>query len=141
MPLDKLSVALEVAASGSFADSYRLALFDIRSENSDQSGAAVTFSARSSVTDLPSGNYAARLVVNPNWQNAFDTLPLAHGDRLPFRYVEEFDYSNNASNTFQIDVTNTKTCAEDSFEDDDSFSAATVIPCLLYTSPSPRDRG
>lgn len=128
LPLDKLSVALEVAASGSFADSYRIALFDIRSENSDQSDAAVTFSARSSVTDLPSGNYAARLVVNPNWQNAFDTLPPAHDDRLPFRYVEEFDYSNNASNVFQIDVTNTKTCAEDSFEDDDSFSAATVIP-------------
>ena len=128
LPLDNLSVALEVGASGSFADSYRIALFDIRSESTDETGSAVTLSARSTVTDLPSGNYAARLVVNPNWQNAFDTIPSDHDSRQPFRYAEEYDYSNNASNVFQIDVTNTKVCTEDSFEDDDNFSTATAIP-------------
>jgi len=128
LPFDELSVALEVGASGSFADSYRIALFDIRRDSDSQTGSAVALTARSALTDLPSGNYSARLVVNPNWQNAFDTVPATHDDRQPFRYIEERDYSNNASNVFQIDVTNTKECIEDSFEDNDSFSTATVIP-------------
>ena len=128
LPLANLSVVLEVAASGSFEDSYRLALFDIRSENEDQTGSAATLSARSTATDLPSGNYAARLVVNPNWQNAFDTVPDGHDDRTPFQFIEERDNSNNASNVFQIAVNSAKVCAEDGFEDNDSFATATVIP-------------
>ena len=128
LPLDTLSVVLEVGASGSFEDSYRLAVFDIRSESAGDAGAASTFTARSTATDLPSGNYAARLVVNPNWQNAFDTVPDDHDDRTPFQFIEERDNSNNASNVFQIAVNSAKVCAEDGFEDNDSFATATVIP-------------
>ena len=67
--LDALSVALEIAASGRFSDSYRQSLFDIRVlDNSASDSATLALSARGAATGLPGGTYSARLVVNPNWQ-------------------------------------------------------------------------
>lgn len=138
--LDALSVILEVAVSGSFVDSYRLPLFDIRSlvdsgisesSNSDNlstDAGTLAFTARSTVADLPSGNYSARLVVNPNWQNVFDVMPPTVDQSLPFHFLEETDYNNNVSNDFSINVVSTLACVEDEFEQNDSFANATVIP-------------
>jgi len=126
IPLDSLSVALEVAATGSFADSYTIPLFDIR-EDDNSSDENNLLTARSAATQLPSGSYIARLVVNPNWQHAFDIVP-AGSDARPFHYLQERDYSNNASGTFQLPVAGGYTCDEDGFEDNDSVSTAAVIP-------------
>lgn len=128
LPLDQLSLALEVAATGRFTDAYRMPLFDIRSVDDSAVGSSAELTARGAATDLPSGTYLARLVVNPNWQNAFDSVPADSDHSQPFRYVAERDYSNNASNTFQIQVQNTVVCAEDSFEDNDDVLSANAIP-------------
>ncbi len=128
IPLDQLSVALEVAASGSFEDSYRMPLFDIRETEVEKNSGYLSLSARSAAADLPTGSYIARLVVNPNWQYSFDSVPQGSNDSQPFRYIEERDYSNNASNTFQITVSNTTECVEDAFEDNDSIGDAVAIP-------------
>ncbi len=126
--LDNLSVALEVAASGSFEDSYTTPLFDIREQGgSIQSSGEYALSARSTGTDLPAGNYAARLVVNPNWQNAFDFVPADNGIQA-FHFADELDYKNNASEVFQVNVRNTIECSEDGFENNDSLSTATAVP-------------
>ena len=128
LPLDDLSLALEVAATGTFADAYRMPLFDIRAADDGGVGSTAVLTARGAATDLPSGTYLARVVVNPNWQNAFDSVPADSDHSKPFRYVDERDYSNNASNTFQIQVENTTVCAEDSFEDNDDVFSASEIP-------------
>ena len=127
VPLDNLSVALEIAATGSFADSYTIPLFDIREQDDNASSDSVLLSARSTSTQLPAGTYISRLVVNPNWQHAFDIVP-AGNDARPFHYVDERDYSNNASGTFQISVAGSYACNEDGFEDNDNVSTAAVIP-------------
>ncbi len=128
IPLDRLSVALEVAASGSFEDSYRMPLFDIREADVEKNSGYLSLTARSAAADLPAGSYIARLVVNPNWQYSFDSVPQDTNDNRPFRYIEERDYSNNASNTFQINVSSTTECVEDAFEDNDSIGDAVAIP-------------
>ena len=127
IPLDDLSVALEVAATGSFADSYTVPLFDIRGEGDSSSRDIQSFSARSTGTKLPAGSYISRLVVNPNWQHDFDAVPEG-GDARPFHYIDERDYSNNASATFQVSVGGSYACEEDGFENNDSVSTAVEIP-------------
>ncbi len=127
--LDELSVALEIAATGSFDDSYRQPLFDIRMQGEASAGTgSLSMTARGAAVDLPGGNYSARLVVNPNWQNAFDIVPQQRDQSQPFHFVEESDYANNASNVFAIGVQSAMACAEDGFEDNDSFATATAIP-------------
>ena len=127
--LDALSVALEIAASGRFSDSYRQSLFDIRVlENSASDSGTLSVSARGAATGLPGGIYSARLVVNPNWQNAFDIVPEDRDQSQPYHFIEERDYANNASNTFSVSVPATIACSEDEFEENDSLSTATVIP-------------
>ena len=127
--LDALSVALEIAASGRFSDSYRQSLFDIRVlDNSANDSGTLSLSARGAATGLPGGTYSARLVVNPNWQNAFDIVPEDRDQSQPYHFIEERDFANNASNTFSVGVPSTIACAEDEFEENDSLSTATVIP-------------
>lgn len=126
--LDSLSLALEVAGTGSFADSYRITAYDIRESGENQGSGGVGLTARSTDVDLPSGRYDARLVVNPNWQNMFDSIPKGHNEAQPFRYISESDYKNNASNIFQIDVNSSTACAEDRYENNDSAESATAIP-------------
>ncbi len=127
LPLEQLSVALEVSANGNFDDAFRTALFDIRSDNgADSSG--TSFTARSAPIDLPSGGYSARLIVNPNWQYAFDTVPADHNHGEAYRYISESDFSNNASTTFQVSMQGTTVCAEDGFEENDSMSTALALP-------------
>lgn len=127
--LDNLSVALEIAASGSFDDSYRQPLFDIRTRGDAAAGSEVlSLTARATAADLTAGSYSARLVVNPNWQNAFDIVPADRDQSQPFHFIEESDYSNNASNSFALAVHSGMACAEDGFEDNDSVASAAVIP-------------
>ncbi len=126
VPADSLSVALELSASGNFGNSYRTALFDIRTDNAGSSNAA--FTARSAPIDLPSGTYNARLIVNPNWQYAFDTVPADHSHGDAYRYVQETDFSNNATDAFQVQVQSSMACAEDGFEDNNTVQTAYPIP-------------
>lgn len=127
IPMDMLSVALEVAATGTFSDSYRMPLYDLREEGAAADG-GISVSARSAPLELPDGTYIARLVVNPNWQYAFDVVPNGGNDAQPFRYLAERDFSNNAGNTFQITVSNNIECSEDEYEDNDGIGTAAVIP-------------
>lgn len=124
LAVDQLSVALEIAGSGSFTDAYRISLFDLRTSDSNSN----VFTARSAPVDLPGGAYTARLVVNPSWQYAFDIAPTDHMHSEPFRFVDEGDFSNNVSSTFEIDVANALVCVEDGFEDNDEIGSAQVIP-------------
>lgn len=124
--LDALSIALEVAAAGSFDDSYRQALFDIRVL--ENTGGQLSMSARASAPGLPTGSYTARLVVNPNWQNDFDVVPANLDQSQPFQFISESDYSNNASNTLLVDINSGMNCSEDSFENNDSLLTAAEIP-------------
>lgn len=126
--LDNLSLALEVAGTGSFADSYRISAYDIRKVDENQSSGTLRLSARSADAELPSGRYEARLVVNPNWQNLFDSIPKGHNEAQPFRFIAESDYKNNASNIFQIDINSATVCAEDRYENNDNVASATPIP-------------
>lgn len=126
--LDELSIALEVASSGSFADSYRIPLFDIRESAINNANVGVQLTARSAGVDLPFGNYDARLVVNPNWQHVFDFIPKTQSDIVPFRYIAERDYRNNASNVISVESDGTVVCAEDVFENNDDVFNATQIP-------------
>jgi hypothetical protein len=127
--LQNLSVALEIAANGNFDDSYRQVLFDIRTRDDAATGSEVyALTARGSAADLPAGNYSARLVVNPNWQNAFDIVPADRDQSQPFHFIDEADYGNNASNAFALAVQSGMTCTEDAFEDNDSVESAALIP-------------
>jgi hypothetical protein len=126
IPVDLLSVALEVSATGDFNDAFRTALFDIRAVDGQSSGSE--FTARSAPVNLPGGSYSARLVVNPNWQYAFDTVPAGHNHATPYRYIAESDFSNNASNVFQISVAGSISCTEDGFEHNDTLATAHELP-------------
>lgn len=126
--VEDLSVALEIATSGNFDDSYRQPLFDIRQSGATTVTGGVPLTARGAAADMPGGNYSARLVVNPNWQNAFDIVPADRDQSQPFHFIEERDYSNNASNTFAMAIQSTMSCVEDEFEENDSIATATVLP-------------
>ena len=125
--LNTLSVALEVASGGSFADSYRIPVFDIRDADENQSGGTAKLSARSTEVELPDGGYDARLVVNPNWQYLFNVIPPGHSDTQPFRYLEESDYQNNAGNIFRIEVNGDTVCTEDMHENNNSVAQAVPV--------------
>ncbi|MEM7258103.1 MAG: hypothetical protein AAF404_12040, partial [Pseudomonadota bacterium] len=124
VPTDNLSVALEIAASGSFTDAYRSSLFDLR----EAEGQAATFTARSAPVDLPSGSYQARLVVNPSWRHNFDIAPADHSHATSYHFVAERDYRNNASEGFQLQVSSATQCVEDGFENNDNHQSAQPIP-------------
>lgn len=122
IPLDDLSIVLEIAASGSFIDAYRQPLYDITPVD------RVRFNARSAPIDLPDGSYQARLVVNPSWRYSFAVAPASHSHMSSFRYFTERDYRNNASGVFQASVSTDTVCAEDSFENNDNHQSAQPIP-------------
>jgi hypothetical protein len=124
VPTDNLSIALEIAGSGSFTDAYRTPLFDLRASD-DSTG---RFTARSAPVDLPGGSYQARLVVNPSWRYKFDVAPADHSHTSAFHYVGERDYRNNASAAFQAQVSSNTRCAEDGFENNDNHQSAQPVP-------------
>ena len=127
IPVDLLSLALEVTATGDFSDAFRTALFDIRAVNGTESSGS-EFTARSAPVNLPGGSYSARLVVNPNWQYAFDTVPADHDHVTPYRYIAESDFSNNASAVFQVSIDGSISCSEDGFEPNDTLASAYELP-------------
>ncbi len=124
IPTDNLSVALEIAASTSFSDAYRIPLFDLRTAQDQPS----RFTARSAPVDLPSGSYQARLVVNPSWRHHFDITPVDHRHATAYHFMSEQDYRNNASEVFQVALQSRTNCVEDAYEENDNHQSAQPVP-------------
>lgn len=122
---DNLSFSLEYSKTGDFQRPYRVALFDQQVVQSTNSSA--TISARSRPAALPSGNYLARLEVNPDWhmyiENNFQDISLSQ----PLYYISETNYDNNKSSTFQMPLNTDIQCTEDTYENNNSFDTATRL--------------
>lgn len=121
-----LSFAIEYSKSTDFANSYRSALFNLQYDDQPETS-STTASARTHHAKLPSGDYFARVIVNPNWQMYFENPAVRENLSQPFYYIAEANYTNNYSDIFQISVQSDITCIEDQLENNNSFTTATAL--------------
>ena len=125
---NQLSLGLEFSRDGSFTTVYRATIYDLQPAEPTQGDHSLSLTGRTSLTGVPTGSYAVRAVVNPDWQYHFDIVPSESDHSAPFRYLTESDYSNNTSDVFTVDVSSPVVCGDDTFEPNNTFETATALP-------------
>ena len=129
-----LSFMMESSTTDSFHSVYKSALYDQRVVAQDIGQATIT--ARTKDVPLRDAVFYTRVVVNPDWHQYLETALVNNDLSTPLHYIEESNYQNNASDTFNTTVSHGFTCAEDSYENNDTIDQATALPAGVTLNAS-----